>query len=153
MNAPREGLRMKSLLLPLLHPSAFCLSPSSTGDASGEFLYAALQRAGFANQSTARHAYDGLELRDVFITAICRYAPPDNKPTLQEQANCRAFLAREFALLKHVRVVIALGHIALDGYLRLLRQAGHNIPRVKFTHGTTYSLGNALRADLLVPSQ
>ncbi len=115
-----------------------------TGDASGEFLYAALYRAGLANQPTAPHAYDGLELRDVFITAICRCAPPDNKPTLQEQANCLPFLAREFELLKQTRVVVALGHIALDGYLRLLRAQGATPPRVKFAHGAQIVLGNSL---------
>ncbi|MDE3090890.1 MAG: uracil-DNA glycosylase, partial [Chloroflexota bacterium] len=113
-----------------------------TGDASGEFLYAALQRAGFANQSTARHAYDGLKLRDVFITAICRCAPPDNKPTLQEQANCLPYLAREFELLKRARVVVALGRIGLDGYLRLLRGQGHALPRPEFRHGAVYRLEN-----------
>jgi uracil-DNA glycosylase family 4 len=113
-----------------------------TGDASGEFLYAALHRAGFANQSTARHAYDGLELRDAFITAICRCAPPDNKPTWQEQANCLPYLEHEFELLKNARVVVAMGRIAFDGYLRLLRKQGHTIPRAEFKHGATYVLGN-----------
>jgi len=115
-----------------------------TGDASGEFLYAALHRAGWANQPTARHAYDGLQLREVFITAICRCAPPDNKPTPQEQANCLPYLARELALLKHARVVVAMGRIGLDGYLRLLREQGHPVPRVEFRHGAVYRLGNPL---------
>ena len=115
-----------------------------TGDASGEFLYAALYRAGFANQPTAQHAYDGLRLRDVFITAICRCAPPDNKPTPQEQTNCRPYLAREFELLKRARVVVALGRIGMDGYLRLLREQGHALPRVEFRHGASYVLGNPL---------
>jgi uracil-DNA glycosylase family 4 len=115
-----------------------------TGDASGEFLYSALHRAGLANQSTARHAYDGLQLRDVFITAICRCAPPGNKPTLEEQANCRPFLARELELLKRARVVVALGRIGLDGYLRLLREQGHTMPRVEFKHGAAYALGDGL---------
>ncbi len=118
-----------------------------TGDASGEFLYAALRRAGFANQSTARHAYDGLELHDVFITAICRCAPPDNKPTLEEQANCRPFLAREFELLKHARIVVAMGRIGLDGYLRLLREQGHTPPRVEFRHGAVYRLENLAKGS------
>ncbi len=115
-----------------------------TGDASGEFLYSALYRAGLANQPTARHAYDGLQLRDVFITAICRCAPPGNKPTLQEQANCLPFLARELALLKRVRVVVALGRIGLDGYVRLLRAQGHAATRVEFRHGAMYALGDGL---------
>jgi uracil-DNA glycosylase family 4 len=111
-----------------------------TGDASGEFLYGALYRAGFANQSTAQKIGDGLQLRDVFITAICRCAPPDNKPTLAEQANCLPYLARELEMLKNVHVVVALGRIGFDGYLRLLRAQGHVIPRVAFKHGAVYDL-------------
>lgn len=113
-----------------------------TGDASGEFLYAALHRAGLANQPTAQHAYDGLQLRDVFITAICRCAPPDNRPSLQEQANCLPYLARELELLKRAQVIVALGRIALEGYVRLLREQGQPVPRVKFAHGAIYVLGN-----------
>jgi len=117
-----------------------------TGDASGEFLYSALYRAGLANQPTALHAYDGLRLRDVFITAICRCAPPDNKPTPQEQANCLPYLAREFELLKRARVVVALGRIGMDGYLRLLRGQGHLPQGVEFRHGAVYALGPGLPA-------
>jgi len=115
-----------------------------TGDASGEFLYAALHRAGFANQPTARDVNDGLKLHAAFITAICRCAPPDNKPTPQEQATCAPYLERELALLKNARVVIALGRIAFDGYLRLLRQQGHAVPRIDFKHAAQYSLGDGL---------
>jgi uracil-DNA glycosylase len=124
-----------------------------TGDASGEFLYSALYRAGFANQSTARHAYDGLELRDVFITAVCRCAPPDNKPTLQEQTSCRPYLVREFGLLKRARVVVALGRIGMDGYLRLLHEQGHALPRVEFRHGAVYRLDNLAKVSRFAPSQ
>ncbi len=113
-----------------------------TGDASGEFLYAALHRAGLANQPTAQHADDGLQLHDVFITAICRCAPPDNRPSLQEQANCLPYLARELELLKRAQVIVALGRIALEGYVRLLREQGQPAPRVKFAHGAIYVLGN-----------
>ncbi|HEX7586875.1 MAG TPA: uracil-DNA glycosylase family protein, partial [Anaerolineae bacterium] len=81
-----------------------------------------------------------LELRDTFITAICRCAPPDNKPTPQEQLNCRPFLARELALLKRARIVVALGRIGLDGYLRLLREQGHAVPHIEFRHGAIYRL-------------
>ena len=119
-----------------------------TGDASGEFLYSALHRAGFANQSTALKIGDGLQLREVFITAICRCAPPDNKPTPQEQSNCLPYLERELEMLKHARVVVALGRIAFDGYLRLLRAQGHVIPRVAFKHGAVYNL-----AKVADPSQ
>jgi uracil-DNA glycosylase family 4 len=115
-----------------------------TGDSSGNFLFAALHRAGFANQPTSTHAYDGLRLRDAFITAVARCAPPDNKPTRREQTNCRSFLARELALLSQARVVVVLGRIAFDGYLRLLREQGHDVPRVRFRHGAVYPLGNPL---------
>ena len=113
-----------------------------TGDASGDFLYPALHRAGFANKPTTHDLNDGLKLRDVFITAICRCAPPDNKPTPQEQTNCLPYLARELELLKRAHVVVALGRIAFDGYLRLLREQGHDIPRLEFKHGAVYHLGN-----------
>lgn len=115
-----------------------------TGDASGVFLYAALHRAGFANQPTAQRVDDGLQLRDVFITAICRCAPPDNKPTRDEQANCLPYLARELKVLQRARIVVALGRIAFDGYWRLLRAQGHAIPRMDFKHGAVYALGDAL---------
>ena len=115
-----------------------------TGDASGDFLYPALHHAGFANQPTARDLKDGMKLRDVFITAICRCAPPDNKPSPDEQANCLPYLARELELLKRARVVVALGRIAFDGYLRLLREKGHDIPRLEFKHAAVYSLGDQL---------
>ncbi len=97
---------------------------------------------------TAQKIGDGLQLRDVFITAICRCAPPDNKPTPPEQANCLPYLARELDLLKRARVVVALGRIAFDGYMRLLRGQGHDIPRLEFKHGAAYNL-----AKVANPSQ
>ncbi len=102
-----------------------------TGDSSGTTLIGAFYRAGLANQPNSDHAYDGLELRDAFISAICRCVPPDNKPTPREILNCRPYLAREFELLKNVRVVVALGKIACDGYLTLLREQGFTPPRVR----------------------
>ncbi|HOT92588.1 MAG TPA: uracil-DNA glycosylase [Anaerolineae bacterium] len=111
-----------------------------TGDSSGDTLYAALYRAGFANQPTATARDDGLTLYDTFITAVGRCAPPANKPTPQELTNCRPFLTRELALLRHTRVVLALGRIAFDGYLLLLREQGVEIPTLPFAHGATYTL-------------
>jgi uracil-DNA glycosylase family 4 len=111
-----------------------------TGDSSGDTLYAALHRAGFANQPTARHRDDGLALTDVFITAIARCAPPGNRPTAEELATCRPFLTREWALMPQVRVVVALGQMAFDGWLRLLREVGYDVPRLEFGHGLHYSL-------------
>ncbi len=115
-----------------------------TGDSSGDTLMGTLYRAGFANQPNSDHAYDGLELRDAFISAICRCVPPDNKPTPREILNCQPYLTRELDLLKNVRVVVALGKIACDGYLALLRDRGHTLPRVQFSHAAIYPLGNSL---------
>ncbi len=119
-----------------------------TGDRSGDFLYAALHRAGFASQAAATHRGDGLELRDVYITASVRCAPPGNKPTPAEQARCRPFLERELALLPQVRVVLALGKIAFDTYLRLLKDMGRLAPRApyRFAHGAHYPLPAPLPA-------
>jgi len=90
-----------------------------TGDSSGDFLYAALHRAGFASQPTSRRRDDGLALNGVFISAACRCAPPDNKPLPDEIAACRPFLEQEIALLSNLRVVVALGRIAFDLARRL----------------------------------
>ena len=107
-----------------------------TGDASGEFLYGALFRHGFANQPTASARGDGLELKDVFITAVGRCAPPDNKPTSEELRNCQPFLRRELDLLSDLQGVVALGKIAYDGMYALLTQRGILLPRVPFRHGS-----------------
>jgi len=118
-----------------------------TGDSSGDTLYAALYRAGFANQPTAQHRDDGLRLEDAFITAVVRCAPPGNRPSAEELAACRPFLAREWALMPDMRVILALGQIAFDGCIRLLREVGHSdLPRTKFSHGTQYSVSSAVPA-------
>lgn len=106
-----------------------------TGDSSGETLFGALYRTGFADQPTAHHRNDGLTLSDVFITAVGRCVPPANRPTTRELANCRPFLMREIALLSRLEVVVALGQVAFDGYRRLLRETGHDVPKMKFAHG------------------
>lgn len=106
-----------------------------TGDGSGATLTAALHRAGLASQPTSEHWDDGLELYGVFETAVVRCAPPQNRPSRQEIASCLPFLAREMALLPSVRVVLALGRIALEGYRTLLRSQGIDIPPVPFRHG------------------
>jgi len=114
-----------------------------TGDSSGDTLYAALQRAGFANQPIAQHRDDGLRLTDAFITAIARCVPPGNRPTAEEIATCRPFLAREWALMPQTRVVLALGQMAFDGCLRLLRDIGYSdLPMLKFSHGLNYSFSS-----------
>lgn len=102
-----------------------------TGDRSGDFLYRAMHRAGFASQPDSRSADDGLALRDAWITASAHCAPPDNKPTPEELRNCRPFLVRELDLLSGLKLVIVLGKIAMDVYAatRALRglKFGHNV--------------------------
>jgi uracil-DNA glycosylase family 4 len=107
-----------------------------TGDRSGDFLYAALHKAGFANQADSAHGDDGLRLKNVYIGAACRCAPPDNKPLPQEISNCSGYLAREMEILKP-RAILALGKIAWDGYLEILKQRGVIASRAlyKFAHG------------------
>ncbi len=109
-----------------------------TGDGSADWLIRALHRAGFANQPTSRHREDGLELLNAYQTAVVRCAPPDNRPTRDEIANCRRHLQREIDLLTHVRVVVALGHVAFDGYLQTLREGGIKVPRLQFAHAARY---------------
>jgi uracil-DNA glycosylase family 4 len=100
-----------------------------TGDRSGDFLYAALYRAGFANQPTSVRRDDGLALRGAFITAPCRCAPPANKPLPDELARCSVWLDREVALLPDVRVVLALGSIGWGAALSHFSRRGLAIPR------------------------
>lgn len=114
-----------------------------SGDSSGSTLYGSLFRTGFANQPSAKHLEDGLELSDAFITAVARCVPPGNRPTAEELNACRPYLAREWALMPQVRVIVALGQIAFEGCLRLLREQGHNLPRLKFGHGLHYPLESA----------
>jgi len=94
-----------------------------TGDASGRFMYPILYKTGFASQPEAESLGDGLKLHDAYITAAVRCAPPDNKPTPQEIANCAPFLDREIRALKNLKVVVALGKIGFDAYLNFLRRA------------------------------
>ena len=115
-----------------------------TGDGSGEFLYSALFRAGFANQPASHHREDGLHLRDIFISAVCRCAPPGNKPAPAEIANCQPFLEREITLLSRVRVIVALGRIALDNTLRIYRKNNIKIPALQFSHASVHPLAEGL---------
>jgi uracil-DNA glycosylase family 4 len=117
-----------------------------TGDRSGDFLYAALHRAGFASQPTSVSRDDGLQLRDCYVAATARCAPPGNRPLPEEIANCREYLRREWALLSAVRAVLALGRLAMDGFLAVLREQGR-VPRRKgfaFGHGVTHDLGGGV---------
>ncbi|MGH2907618.1 MAG: uracil-DNA glycosylase [Solirubrobacterales bacterium] len=114
-----------------------------TGDRSGDWLYAALHRAGLANQAEAVSADDGLRLDDTYVTATVRCAPPDNKPTVDERDRCVPFLARELALLTRARVIVALGAFGWDGALRGLAANGVPTPRPKpkFAHGAETQVG------------
>jgi uracil-DNA glycosylase len=112
-----------------------------TGDSSGDFLYPALHRAGFASQPTAIQRGDGLELRDLFITAVCRCAPPDNKPTSDEVTICLPYVQQEIKLLPNIQVVVALGQIAFDNILRLYGLRGKTY---LFGHGAAFPLGPGL---------
>jgi uracil-DNA glycosylase family 4 len=103
-----------------------------TGDSSGVFLYKVMYDTGFASQLTSVSRDDGLKLRDAYISASLRCAPPDNKPLLEEIRNCRPYLERELALLDNVRVVIALGKLAFDNYLAILRDYGKIVRRSDF---------------------
>jgi uracil-DNA glycosylase family 4 len=103
-----------------------------TGDSSGVFLYKIMYEAGFASQPISVSREDGLTLIDAYISATVRCAPPDNKPLPDEIRNCRPYLERELELLKDVRVIVALGKLAFDGYLRILRDAGKSARRADF---------------------
>lgn len=116
-----------------------------TGDRSGEFLYAALHRAGFANQPTSVSRDDGLVLRDCYISAAVRCAPPGNKPTPREIANCSRFLDHEWELLENKRVILALGRIAWDAALGLARRMGcPPSARAAFGHAARIQLSGKL---------
>ena len=104
-----------------------------TGDRSGDFLFAALWRAGLANQPTSRSIEDGLRLRDVWVTAAVRCAPPDNRPTPAERDRCLPYAQRELALLANLRVIVCLGAFAWDAALRLGPRTPR--PRPRFAHG------------------
>ncbi len=126
-----------------------------TGDRSGDWLYAALNRLGFANQATSTHRGDGLELRDAYVTAVVRCAPPANRPTPEERDTCLPYLERELELLKKCRTIVALGGFAWDGSLRALRRLGEEPPRPKprFGHGTETSVGDWTLIGCYHPSQ
>lgn len=111
-----------------------------TGDRSGDWLYEALYRHGFANQAESQSIGDGLTLTDCYIGATVRCAPPGNKPTPDEFDCCSRYLQEEIRLLKNHRVVVALGKIAFDHYLKTCRSQGHTIsaPAPKFGHGAVY---------------
>jgi len=117
-----------------------------TGDASGTFMYPILYRVGLASQPLALRRNDGLKLIDCYITAAVRCAPPDNKPLLSELANCSEYLDRELALLRKMKVVVALGKIGFDSYLAHLRRTKvvSRTTGLAFAHAAQYELPNGV---------
>lgn len=112
-----------------------------TGDRSGDWLYEALFRFGFANQSASTHRDDGLQLTDCYVAAAVRCAPPDNKPSKEEFETCRPYVLAELRLLKHLTVVVALGNVAFREYLKAARASGRAVkkPVPTFQHGSICS--------------
>lgn len=125
-----------------------------TGDASGDFLYPALHRAGFATQAAALSADDGLELRDCYITAALRCAPPQNKPTPAELQRCFPYLVREFAALERMQVVVGLGAIGTKAAIDALKANDYMIEpqRWKFGHGVEIVAAKGKRAIAIIAS-
>ena len=113
-----------------------------TGDSSGRWLFRALHQHGFASQAASDHRGDGLRVRNAYITAVVRCAPPDNRPTRDEMENCVGYLQRELALLSRVRVIVALGQIAFAQILTVAAHRGVVLPRPRprFAHGAVYVL-------------
>jgi len=145
---PGFGDRNAPLLLVGLAPGAHGANRTGrmfTGDGSGDFLYAALHRAGLASQPEATSRADGLRLRGAYITAACRCAPPENHPLPAELRRCAPFLDREVAALRRVRSVLALGAIAWDAVVAHLARSGREVPRPRppFGHGAELRLDGA----------
>jgi uracil-DNA glycosylase family 4 len=126
-----------------------------TGDRSGDWLYAALHRAGYANQPTAVDRDDGLRLEDAYVTATVRCAPPANRPSPAERDNCLPYLVRELELLENCRTIVALGGFGWDGALRALRELGAEVPRPRprFGHGSEAQVGEWTLLGCYHPSQ
>jgi uracil-DNA glycosylase family 4 len=126
-----------------------------TGDRSGDWLFAALWRAGLANQPQSVHQGDGLELRDCYVTASVRCAPPANRPLPSERDNCRPYLERELRLLSGVRVIVCLGGFAWEVALRALAALDVPVPRPRprFAHGGVLSTGRRTLLGCYHPSQ
>ena len=110
-----------------------------TGDASGRFLVEALYEAGFANQPISENREDGLVYNDCYLTAAVKCAPPGDKPSKSEFANCSPYLAAEISMMKNMKVVLALGSMAFGAYLAYLKGEGMGVRNLKFTHGARYA--------------
>jgi len=155
---PGFGDPQARLLLVGLAPGAHGANRTGrmfTGDRSGDFLYAALHRAALASQPKAAERGDGLRLSGAYITAAGRCAPPKNRPTAAELANCLPYLTAELRLLPRVRVIVALGGIAFEYSVRALRALGVAVPRPKpkFAHGAEIAVGRYTLLGCYHPSQ
>ncbi len=153
---PGFGDRRAQLLIVGLAPGAHGANRTGrmfTGDRSGEFLYAQLHQAGFASQPQSLSRQDGLRLRDAYITAAARCAPPDNKPLPDEIAACRPYLMREIEILEP-RAVLALGKIGFEAYLRCLQERGEisSLAPFTFAHGAAYAIPAAAGRPTLFAS-
>ncbi len=126
-----------------------------TGDGSGDFLIPALHRAGFASQPSSTHAGDGLVFHDLYLAAAAHCAPPDNRPTLPEIANCRPYLVEHLRLLRELRVVLALGRIGFDAALAALAESRVALaaPRPAFGHGAEHTIGRYVVVASYHPSR
>jgi uracil-DNA glycosylase family 4 len=126
-----------------------------TGDRSGDWLYRALHRAGFADRPDSRHRGDGLRLRDAYISAPVRCAPPANRPTGAERASCRPWLEEEIGLLGRIRVILCLGAVAYEEAGHLLPAVGGSLPRPRprFAHGLVVETGGPAVVCSYHPSQ
>jgi uracil-DNA glycosylase family 4 len=125
-----------------------------TGDRSGDWLFAALHRAGFANQPMSIARDDGLHLRDLYVTAVVRCAPPGNRPRPDERDNCLPFLVRELSGLRQTKVVVCLGAFAWDGAIRALAELGYRVsPRPRFGHLAEAEVGPYRLLGSYHPSQ
>jgi uracil-DNA glycosylase family 4 len=156
--APGFGDPDARILLVGLAPAAHGANRTGrvfTGDASGDFLWAALHALGLADRPSSRRADDGLTLYGVRVAAAVRCAPPANKPTVEERDACAPFLARELAILDTVRVIVPLGGIGWDAVLRVLAGAGEPVPRPRpqFGHGAEVAIGERVLIGSYHPSQ
>jgi uracil-DNA glycosylase len=126
-----------------------------TGDESGNFLFRAMYEAGLANQPDSLRRGDGLKLSGALVSAAARCAPPGNRPLPQELDNCREYLARELSLLPPAAVLVALGALAFDACLKVLAQAGCEMPRPRprFAHGAVFRIGSRALLASYHPSQ
>lgn len=155
---PSFGDLNASILLLGLAPAAHGANRTGrmfTGDSSGDWLYEALHKYGFASQPQSIDAKDGMKLSGVWISAVCHCAPPDNKPSKEEIANCSAHLQAEFSALKSLKIILVTGSIAFESALALLRNNGIDIPKPKpkFGHNKVIQLGGITLLSTYHPSR